>query len=115
MEVCVKSNYFASDVKSSLLKVFSNRRLADGRLGVFHPDNFTFGQTVYLSPFYAAAQQVPGVASVQIKTFKRQGDSDNSAVDTGKLLLSKLEIARLDNDPSFADHGILSFVMKGGK
>lgn len=115
MAICVKSNYFASDVKASLLKVFSSRRLADGRPGVFHPDNFTFGQTVYLSPFYAAAQAVAGVASVQITTFKRQGDSDNSAVDTGRLLLSKLEIARLDNDPNFADHGILSLVVKGGK
>ena len=115
MIVCVKPNYFASDVKTSLLKVFSNRTLADGRLGVFHPDNFSFGQTVYLSPFYAAAQAVAGVASVQITQFKRQGDTNNEAINTGKLLLSKLEIARLDNDPNFADHGLLSLVMKGGK
>lgn len=115
MTICVKPDYFASDVKEALLKVFSNRVLPDGRLGVFHPDNFSFGQTVYLSPLYAEAQAVPGVASVQITQFKRQGDTNNESVDTGKLLLSKLEIARLDNDPNFADHGILTFIMKGGK
>jgi hypothetical protein len=115
MEICVKANYFASDVKTALLKVFSNRILPDGRRGVFHPDNFSFGQTVFLSPLYAAAQTVDGVASVKITTFKRQGDWDNAAIDSGKLLLSKLEIARLDNDPNFADHGVLNLVMKGGK
>ena len=56
-----------------LLEVFSNRVLPDGRRGVFHPDNFTFGQTVYLSPLYAAAQAVAGVDSVVITKFQRQG------------------------------------------
>ena len=40
---------------SALLDVFSARDLPDGRRGVFHPDNFTFGQPVYLSRLYAAA------------------------------------------------------------
>ncbi|MBX3238403.1 MAG: putative baseplate assembly protein [Chitinophagaceae bacterium] len=115
MIVCVEQNYFASDVKAALLKVFSNRVLPDGSLGIFHPDNFSFGQTVYLSPLYAAAQSVPGVASVQITKFKRLDTADNSAVDTGKLPVSRLEIARLDNDPNFPDHGIFNLIMKGGK
>ncbi len=33
------------------------RPLPDGRRGLFDPDNFSFGQTVYLSPIYAAARQ----------------------------------------------------------
>ena len=115
MIICVKLDYFASDVKASLLKIFSNRILPDGRRGIFHPDNFTFGQTVYLSRLYAAAQSVTGVSSVQITKLKRQDSTDNGAVDTGKLLLSRLEIARLDNDPNFPDHGSFSLIMKGGK
>ena len=42
MVVCAQSEYFRSDVKAALLDVFSTRQLPDGRLGVFHPDNFTF-------------------------------------------------------------------------
>ena len=61
MHVCVKPDYFRADVKEALLELFSNRLLPDGRLGAFHPDQFTFGQTVYLSPLIAAAQAVPGV------------------------------------------------------
>jgi hypothetical protein len=115
MIICVRPNYFASDVKSSLLKIFSNRILPNGRRGVFHPDNFSFGQAVYLSPLYAAAQSVDGVSSVQITKLKRQDDPNNEAINTGKLLLSKLEIARLDNDRNFPDHGVLDLIMKGGK
>ena len=64
MHVCADPNYFREDVKQELLELFSNRVLPDGRLGLFHPDRFTFAQTVYLSPLIAAAQATPGVTSV---------------------------------------------------
>ena len=35
--VCVKPNYFRSDVRSALNDVFSNRNLPDGRVGYFIP------------------------------------------------------------------------------
>ena len=73
MHVCVKPDYFRSDVKPRLLDIFSNRVLPDGRRGLFHPDNFTFGQTVYLSPLIAAAQAVAGVASVRDHRFPTPG------------------------------------------
>jgi hypothetical protein len=115
MQVCVKPDYFRSDVKAALLEVFSNRILPDGRRGIFYPDNFTFGQPVYLSPIYAAAQAVDGVASLLVTTFQRQGTHSNTALKAGKLELSRLEIARLDNDPNFPDRGVLRLNMQGGK
>ncbi|HWK82421.1 MAG TPA: putative baseplate assembly protein, partial [Caldimonas sp.] len=95
--------------------LFSNRLLVDGSRGLFHPDNFSFGQTVYLSPLYAAAHQVPGVASVQVTTFQRQGTDDPSYLLNGELPLDRLEIARLDNDPNFPEHGVLRLDLDGGK
>src|SRR4029077_3602469 len=47
--VCVAAGDFRSTVKEALLNVCSNRVLPDGTRGFFHPDNFTFGQSVYLS------------------------------------------------------------------
>ena len=87
MTVCAKADYFRRDVKEALLKVFSNRMLPDGTRGVFHPDNFSFGQTVYLSPLYAAAMKVEGVAAVKITTFQRQASPDPKklALKAGKL------------------------------
>ncbi len=115
MLVCVAADYFRSDVYAALLEVLSNRRLPDGRTGLFHPDNFSFGQTVYLSPLYAAARTVPGVASVQITRLQRQGEDDTRFLADGFMELGRLEIARLDNDPNFPEHGVLRLTLRGGK
>ena len=115
MHVCAEPDYFRADVKEALLQLFSNRVLTDGRLGIFHPDQFTFGQTVYLSPLIAAAQAVPGVMSVQVNRFQRQGTPDNKPLNAGKLDLGRLEIARCDNDPNFAEHGVFHLSVGGGK
>ncbi len=115
MEVCVKANFIASDVKQALLNVFSNMTLNDGTKGVFHPDNFSFGQPVYLSKIYAGAQEVQGVESVQIVKFQRQGEDNQTAINEGKLILGRREIARCDNDPNFPDHGVFNLIVKGGR
>ncbi len=115
MKVCVKTEYFRSDVEEALLQVFSNRTLPDGRRGAFHPDNFTFNQTVHLSQLYAQAQAIPGVAFVQITKFQRQGIDSDDAIKTGKLTMGRLEIARLDNDPNFPEHGVFRLNLEGGK
>lgn len=115
MTICVKSNYFASDVKAALLEVFGNRLLPDGRRGLFHPDHFTFGQPVFSSQLYAAAQTVAGVDSVEITKFQRQGVESDAALKSGNLEMARLEIARLENDPSFPERGVIKFEMKGGR
>lgn len=115
LSVCVDPDYFTSDVEHALLQVLSNRILPDGKRGVFHPDNFTFGQTVYLSPVYAAARSVAGVLSVAAAVFQPQGVTTNRYLDAGEIKLGQLQIARLDNDRNFPDHGKLTLLMEGGK
>ncbi len=115
MEVCVKPDHFRADVAAELVQLFSNRILPSGRRGVFHPDNFTFGQPVYLSSLYAAAQAVEGVESVRVTMFRVQGQPDTEAKETGKLILERLQIARLDNDPNYPDRGVFRLTTRGGK
>ena len=115
MHICVAADHFRSDVERELFEVFSNRDLADGRRGLFHPDNFTFGQPVYLSAIYAAAHQVAGVESVEVRTFQRLGVPDNTALESGRLDIDRLEIARLDNDRNFAERGQVTISLGGGK
>jgi predicted phage baseplate assembly protein len=115
MTVCVEPGYFRGDVKAALLEVFSNTTRPDGQRGVFHPDNFTFGQPVYLSALYAAAQKVEGVRFVEIRKFQRLGTESRQALDAGLLEVGRLEIARLDNDPNFAERGVLRLTLEGGR
>jgi predicted phage baseplate assembly protein len=113
--VCVNPDYFRSNVRRGLLDALSSRARADGERGLFHPDNFSFGQTVFLSPLYAAARAVPGVDSVQVTRFHRQGQEDPGPLADGFMTLERLEIARLDNDPNFPEHGVLRLDLHGGK
>lgn len=115
MFVCVKPDYFRNQVKQALLKVFSSNDLPDGSRGLFHPDNFTFGDTIYLSPLYAAAQSVPGVESVEITEFQRLHQNNSDALNSGSLTLDRLEIAQLNNDPDFRERGLFKLAMGGGK
>ena len=113
--VCVNTGHFRSHVRQALLDVLGSRMRSDGTRGLFHPDNFSFGQTVFLSPVYAAARAVAGVDSVQVTRLQRQGQDDPTPLADGFMPLGRLEIARLDNDPNFPEHGVLRLTLHGGK
>jgi predicted phage baseplate assembly protein len=119
--VCVQPGVLRSDVHLALLETFSNRVLPSGRQGFFHPDRFTFGQPVYLSRIVAAAMAVPGVRWVDVDTtppranqFHRFGRPPAGETAAGLLRTARLEIARLDNDPSLPENGRIEFFMEGG-
>src|SRR5262249_15471930 len=61
LRVCLAPEYLRGQVKAALLDAFSNRALAGGELGFFHPDRLTFGDDIYLSAIVATAQALPGV------------------------------------------------------
>ena len=121
MTVCVAPGYSLSDVKRALLETFSSVELPDGRLGFFHPDNFTFGQPVYLSRAITTAMKVQGVQWVDMddrdpkpNCFRRLGQPSRSELEEGRINMGRLEIARLDNDPNRPENGRIEFYMEGG-
>lgn len=115
LRVCVLPNYLRGHVKAELLEIFSNRQLADGRLGLFHVDRLSFGDDIYLSTLVAEAQNVQGVESVEVIKLQRLYEPVDSEIENGVLPLGPLEIARLDNDPSFPENGRIRFDMRGGR
>ncbi len=115
MVVTAQPDHFQSDVEAGLLEVFGNGVMLDGRRQVFNLDNFSFGQPVYLSVIYAAAQSVDGVAAVEITKFQRRDRPDGDGLSLGRLDFARLEIARLDNDPDFPERGTFQVTMRGGK
>ncbi|MFZ4859029.1 MAG: putative baseplate assembly protein [Desulfuromonadaceae bacterium] len=111
--VCVAEEHFRSDVKAALLDAFSAQQRPDGHRGFFHPDNWTFGQSVAVSRIYAVAQSIPGVRHVEVNQLRRQGSKDRGV--PYELTFGMLEIPRLDNDPNYPDHGTLNVEMRGGR
>jgi hypothetical protein len=118
LTVCVLPGFFRFDVKRALLEALGTRDLPDGRRGFFHPDNFTFGQAVFLSRVIAAALAVPGVGSIDTGAdtlvFKRLRHAPTDENARGVISIQRLEIAQLDNDPSRPENGRLELVMRGG-
>jgi hypothetical protein len=113
--ICVQPNFLRGHVKAALLSRLGNRRQQNGQPGFFHPDNLTFGEGIYLSKLVAAAQAVPGVASVAVRKFERLYEGPNGELEAAILPFGPLEIGRLDNDPSFPENGRLKLIMEGGR
>jgi hypothetical protein len=115
LTVCVLPHFLRGHVEAAVLDVLSNRQLPDGRQGFFYPDNLTFGEGIYLSKLVAAVQAVPGVQNVIVDKFQRFAEAANHEIENGILPLGADEIAQLDNDPSFPEHGTLKLNMGGGR
>jgi len=114
LSVQVLSGYFQSEVKAALLSAFSNKVLPNGQLGFFHPDNFSFGQPVYLSQVITVAMQVAGVQSVTVTRFQRWGLPPYNELELGRIIFGRLEIARLENDTNRPGQGKLELTLEGG-
>jgi hypothetical protein len=115
LRICVRREYFRSEVVRAVREVLGTGVLPDGRLAVFHPDNFSFGESVYLSRIVAAAQAVEGVESVSVQKFQRLAAPDPSSLENGVIPIGRLEIAQLANSANFRERGRLTLQAGGGK
>jgi hypothetical protein len=114
MTVNVLPDYISGHVRSALLDAFSDKVLANGSLGFFHPDNLSFGDNIYVSQLVAAAQSVTGVANVTVTRLQRLYAGPNHELEQGLLAIGPLEVAQLDNDPEAPERGKLVLTLRGG-
>ena len=115
LDICVEPHYLRAHVRAALLDVFSNRVSEGGGRGLFHPDNLTFGDGIYLSALVAAAHRVKGVTSVSVTKLQRLFEIANDEIANGVLPLAANEIAQLENNPNFPERGKLILKMNGGR
>jgi hypothetical protein len=111
--VCVLPHFQRGHIKAELLKIFSDRLLPNNKKGLFHPDNLSFGDGIYLSRLVAAAQAIAGIESVQVTQLERQFEGPNDEVKNGILPLGPFEIARLSNDLNYPENGNLILDIRG--
>jgi hypothetical protein len=115
LQICVKPHYLRGHVEAALLDAFSNRVRQDGGLGLFHPDNLTFGEGIFLSKLVATALAVTGVESARVTKLERLGEGPHRELEEGILKLGPLEVPQLDNDPNFPERGMLKITLRGGR
>jgi predicted phage baseplate assembly protein len=114
LDVCAKPHFQRGHVRAALLDAFSNRILAGGVKGFFHPDNLSFGQSIFTSRIVAAGQAIAGVGCVTVTRLQRRFEAPNNEIEQGFLPLRGWEIARLDNDGNHPERGRLEIVVSEG-
>ncbi|WP_437674821.1 putative baseplate assembly protein [Sorangium sp. So ce131] len=115
MDICVLPSFDRGHVKAEVLKVLSNRPLAGGKLGFFHPDNLSFGEPLRLSRLVAAVKAVGGVENVKVTELRRFGEPQGREIEDGILPIGPMEVAQLDDDPSLPENGSIRLTMRGGR
>ena len=110
MAIKPEPDYSFEALEKVLSQKFSNSVMANGVLGYFHPDNFTFGQSVYKSRLLTEAKKIPGVKEIGFSKFKRGGAGESFETEQGKISIAPLEIARLDNNIESPGNGMIAFV-----
>ncbi len=114
IRLCVARNQYRGQVLQAVADVLSNRVRSDGSHGFFYLPDLRFGEDIHLSRLYAAIEAVDGVESAEITLFKRYYEAPGDALERGRIALGDFEIARLDNDPSLAENGVLRLSAVGG-
>lgn len=120
LTVCARPDAWPEAVAGALRAAFGTGYLPDGTRAFFHPDNFTFGDNVFLSQIVARAMAVPGVRWVDTRRenpnnrFRRWSSTAPDALETGVLTMGDLEVARCDSDPSAPERGRILFIVEGG-
>jgi hypothetical protein len=115
LQVCVDPDYSGGQVHAALLDAFSNQVGPSGARGFFHPDNLSFGGSIYLSAIVARAAAIAGVQTVKVSALERLFEGPAGEVENGVLVIGPLEVARLDNDSSRPENGVIRLDLEGGR
>jgi hypothetical protein len=113
LSVCADPEIWLDDIRFVLEQEFSDGYTPDGRLGFFHPDAWTFGQTLHVSQILGRLEQVPGIAfarSVRLGRWDAPTPGRRDRVDVGPS-----EIIQVHNDPDHMELGSIVLDLGGGR
>ncbi|KEF42626.1 MAG: hypothetical protein ER33_05015 [Cyanobium sp. CACIAM 14] len=113
--VCADPTYWREDLRYVLEQEFSDGWTADGRQGFFHPDRWTFGQSLHRSMLEGRLHQVTGIRHVAAIAMKRFNAPTPGGPGADVLEMGFDEVLLLSNDPSHLERGLIRFDLQGGR
>jgi baseplate J-like protein len=126
--LCAHPAYWIEDLRAELAAEFSDGYTADGRAGLFHPERWSFGQSLYASQLIGRALQVQGVDRVLRVSMRRFNPGTGGGLVTvqvaaadlpesvrGRLDIGAFEIPVVANDPDRLERGRIAFDIRGGR
>ncbi len=128
LRLCAHPDYWPTDLDLVLQAEFSDGYTPDGRPGFFHPDQWSFGQPLYVSQITGRALSVTGIErllQVNIHRFNPNPGptlvtvtirpEDLPATHKEKVEVDQFEIIQVENDPSRLETGRIEFNIVGGR
>jgi hypothetical protein len=126
--LCAHPAYWIEDLRAELQAEFSYGYAADGRAGFFHPDLWTFGQSLHASQLIGRALKVQGVDRALRVSMRRFNPGIGGGLVTveiapsdlpeslvGTLEIGAAEILVVANDPDRLEAGRIAFDIRGGR
>ncbi|HMF98507.1 MAG TPA: baseplate J/gp47 family protein [Vicinamibacterales bacterium] len=113
--VCAGESYWREDVRFVLEQEFSDGWTSDGRRGFFHPDEWTFGQSLHRSAIEGRVHRVVGVKHVVRITMKRFSAPLPGVPGAEVIEMGFDEVVLVANDPSHLERGLIRFAVQGGR
>ena len=115
VDVCLQRDCWAEDMRFVLEQEFSTGWTPDGRKAFFHPDEWTFGQSLHRSQIEGRVLRIPGVEHlIQIRS-KRFLDSKAKLLPHVELTPRFEEIFLVENNPDHRERGFITFNLSGGR
>jgi hypothetical protein len=119
ISIFLKKGFVKSEAKSRLKFVLGNKEDETGHKGFFHPENFTFGDPIYVSKLYDIIESVHIVDYAIITKFNNfntpyistdyeKDEITKRNLKRGFIPVNERNIVRLDNDPNYPEHGSLT-------
>ncbi|HET8756041.1 MAG TPA: baseplate J/gp47 family protein [Solirubrobacteraceae bacterium] len=113
LAVCAEPDVWLDDVRAVLEQEYSDGYTPDGRPGFFHPDAWTFGQTLHASQILGRLEHVPGIAFARSVRLGRWNAPTPGSRD--RVTVAANEIIRVHNDPDHMELGSIVFDLAGGR
>jgi hypothetical protein len=112
LSLCARPEFWRKDLKFTLEQEFSDGWTPNGRMGFFHPDLWTFGQSLRSSQIIGRALAVEGVEHIISLTIKRWNIPNSTAND---MTVKENEIIQVFNDPDHMEKGFIVLDVQGGR
>ena len=88
---------------------------SDGRRGFFHPDEWTFGQSLHRSAIEGRIHASPASSTSVSITMKRFNAPTPGVPELEMLEMGFDEVVLLANDPDHLERGLIRFDVHGGR
>ncbi len=113
VHLCAKPDVWIEDIRFVLEQEFSVGWTPDGRMGFFHPDLWTFGQSLHASQIMGRAFTVQGVEHIISVSIKRWNSPFPPVESLTQVDFN--EIIQVQNDSDHMELGTITFAIKGGR